>query len=114
VVLRGLATRLAPSAAIICTGVLFGMFHMDVWRLLPTALLGMVLSWVAWQSRSLLPSMLVHFLNNAILVVLSTARIEERLGKVGKPATAAIFIGAVVVSGVGVYLVRRGGRTPQR
>jgi sodium transport system permease protein len=114
VVLRGLATRLAPSAAIVCTGVLFGMFHLDVYRLLPTTLLGVMLSWVAWQSRSLVPSMIVHFLNNAILVTLSSAHFDERLGKLSKPASAAIFAGAVVVCGMGVYLVRRGGRTPPR
>jgi sodium transport system permease protein len=51
VVLRGLATRLTPVGAIVITGVLFGMFHLNVWKLLPTALLGIVLSWVAFESR---------------------------------------------------------------
>jgi sodium transport system permease protein len=113
VVLRGLATRLAPPAAIICTGVLFGMFHLDVWRLLPTTLLGILLSWVAFESRSLYPSMVVHLINNGMLVVLSSMKVDERLGKLGRGASAAIFAAAVVVSGVGVYLVRRGGQTPR-
>jgi sodium transport system permease protein len=113
VVLRGLATRLAPAAAIVITGVLFGMFHLDVWRLLPTTALGILLSWVAYQSRSLYPSMLVHFINNGMLVTLSSLKMEDRLDKLGRAQTAAIFAGAVVVTGVGVYLVRRGGRTPQ-
>jgi sodium transport system permease protein len=112
-VLRGLATRSAPSVAIVATGLLFGIFHLDVNRLLPTALLGILLSWVAWESGSLLTSMLVHLLNNGMLVTLSAVGIEERFGTLGRPGSAAIFAGAVVVSGVGVYLVRRGGRTPR-
>jgi sodium transport system permease protein len=113
VILRGLATRVAPSAAIVITGVLFGIFHLDVWRLLPTTLLGILLSWLAYESRSLVPSMVAHFLNNGILVTLSTTRVEQQLGDLGRGASAAVFAVAVVVAGVGVYLVRRGGQAPR-
>ena len=113
VVLRGLATRLPPASAIIITGVLFGTFHLDVWRFLPTALLGVLLSWVALASGSLVPSMIIHFCNNAILVILSAARVDERLGALGRAAGAGVFVVAVVVASAGVYLVRRGGRTPR-
>jgi sodium transport system permease protein len=113
VVLRGLATRMAPPAAIVITGLLFGMFHLDVWRLLPTTLLGILLSWIALESGSLVPSMIVHFLNNATLVTLSATNVEQRLGNLGRPASAAIFAGGVVVTGVGLYLVRRGGQAPR-
>jgi hypothetical protein len=89
------------------------MFHLDVWRLLPTTLLGILLSWVAFESRSLYPSMIVHLINNGMLVTLSSMKVDERLGKLGRGASAAIFAAAVVVSGVGVYLVRRGGQTPR-
>jgi sodium transport system permease protein len=113
VVLRGLATRLSPAGAIVITGVLFGMFHLNVWKLLPTALLGVALSWVAFESRSLVTSMIVHFINNGVLVTLSVLKVDESLGKLGRGASAAIFAAAVVVSGMGVYLVRRGGQTPR-
>jgi len=113
VVLRGLATRLTPVGAIVITGLLFGMFHLNVWKLLPTALLGIVLSWVALESRSLVTSMVVHFINNGMLVTLSSLKADERLATLGRGTGAAIFAAAVVVSGAGVYLVRRGGQTPR-
>ena len=113
VVLRGLATRLTPVGAIVITGVLFGMFHLNVWKLLPTTLLGIALSWVALESRSLVTSMIVHFLNNGMLVALSSLKADEVLARLGRGASAAIFAAAVVVCGAGVYLVRRGGRTPR-
>jgi sodium transport system permease protein len=69
-ILRGLLTRLPPATAIALCGALFGLFHIDVYRMLPTALLGVMLSFVAWRSGSLWPSIAAHFVNNAILVLL--------------------------------------------
>ena len=62
--------------AAILTGLLFGIFHLDVWRLLPTALLGVVLSGIALASDSIVPAMVAHFVNNACLIVL--ARLARR------------------------------------
>jgi sodium transport system permease protein len=113
VVVRGLATRLAPSAAIVITGILFGMFHLDVWRLLPSTVLGMLLSWVALQSRSLVPSMIAHFLNNAILVTLASIGLEQRLGSLGRGAGVVLFVVCGALTTAGSFLIRRGsGRLP--
>jgi sodium transport system permease protein len=107
VVLRGLATRMAPSAAVAVTGVLFGMFHLDLWRLFPSTVLGILLSWVALESGSLVPSMVIHFLNNAILVTLASLGIERRLGALGRGAGATLFLVCLVLVAAGVLLVRR-------
>jgi sodium transport system permease protein len=112
-ILRGLATRMAPAAAIVCTGVLFGIFHLDLFRLLPSTLLGILLSWLAWRTGSLIPSMAAHFINNAILITLTTYRVEDRLAAMGKPVSAAVFAGALLLVVGGVVLVRRGGRRSQ-
>jgi membrane protease YdiL (CAAX protease family) len=115
VVLRGLATRLTPAAAVVATGLLFGMFHLDIWRFLPSTVLGVLLSWLALESRSLVPSMIVHFLNNAILVTLMALGFERRLGSLGKGAGVAMFAVCGGLVAAGVLLVRRGrgenGRT---
>ena len=46
-------------------------------------------AWIAWRSGSLLPSMLAHLLNNAILLTLATARLDETLSALGENAAAA-------------------------
>jgi sodium transport system permease protein len=107
VVLRGLATRLAPSAAMVLTGVLFGLFHLDIWRLLPSTVLGILLSWVALESRSLVPSMIIHFLNNAILVTLASLGFERRLGSLGRGTGGALFAVCLALVALGAFLVRR-------
>ena len=43
-ILRGLRTRFSALGAAVLTGLLFGLFHVSVWRLLPTAVLGFALS----------------------------------------------------------------------
>jgi sodium transport system permease protein len=107
VVLRGLATRLAPSAAIVLTGVLFGLFHLDIWRLLPSTVLGILLSWVALETRSLVPSMIIHFCNNAVLVTLASLGFERRLGSLGRGTGAVLFAVCVALVALGAFLVRR-------
>jgi sodium transport system permease protein len=63
--LYGLRARLAPVAACIAVGVIFGLFHVDLFRLVPTAYLGIVLAAVVVLSGSIFPAMLWHALSNA-------------------------------------------------
>jgi sodium transport system permease protein len=110
VVVRGLATRLAPSAAVVVTGVLFGLFHLDLYRLFPSTALGILLSWLALTSGSLVPSMVAHFLNNAILISLATLGLDQRLGTLGRSVGVAVFVVAAAVSALGIWLVRKSER----
>jgi sodium transport system permease protein len=105
-ILRGLLTRLSPATAIALCGAMFGLFHIDVYRLLPTALLGVMLSFIAWRSGSLLPSIAAHFLNNAILVLLGHLGLDRRVDTVGTAGKLALLAGAIVVvlAGIGVML----------
>ncbi len=76
-ILRGLRTRFSPAVAAILTGILFGIYHVDVWRLVPTAVLGVALSAIALASDSILPAMLAHFTNNACIVLLARAQADD-------------------------------------
>jgi ABC-type Na+ efflux pump, permease component len=109
-ILRGLNTRIGPVAAVALTGLLFGVFHLELSRILPTALLGILLSLVALESGSILPAMLAHFLNNASLVVLATLRVDEKLAAIGATASALIFVASLVLTALGLLLVHGGNR----
>lgn len=54
--------------AVVCVSLLFGISHMSLIKLLPTAVLGLALAYAAYQSDSLGVSSLIHFLNNAFAV----------------------------------------------
>ena len=77
--LHGLHRRLRPIALVLVVGVIFGLFHQALFRLIPTAYLGMVLTTVALLSGSIFPCMLLHAGNNAFAFILyrSGADIEN-------------------------------------
>jgi membrane protease YdiL (CAAX protease family) len=108
--LRGLRTRAGPAAAVALTGLLFGVFHIELSRILPTALLGVLLSLIALESGSILPAMLAHFLNNATLVGLAYFHCDEKVADVGATASALIFVAAAVLTALGLLLVHSGAR----
>jgi membrane protease YdiL (CAAX protease family) len=109
-ILRGLRTRLSPAGAAILTGLLFGIYHLDPWRLLPTAVLGVALSGIALASDSIIPAMVAHFVNNACLILL--ARLHADDTEVLATSTKVLLgtLGAVVLS-VGIRLMRRAAKT---
>jgi sodium transport system permease protein len=69
VLLHGVSRRFRPLATALVVGAIFGMFHVSLFRLVPTAWLGMVMAGVVLLTGSIYPAMLWHFLNNAIAIV---------------------------------------------
>jgi len=57
---------------VLASAVLFAIFHLDPFRLLPTFLLGTLLGWLALRSGSIVNSMLSHTLNNAFALSIIT------------------------------------------
>ena len=52
-------------------GVVFGLFHADLYRFLPTALIGMTLTYIMIRTRNIALPMLCHFCNNMLGVLVS-------------------------------------------
>jgi membrane protease YdiL (CAAX protease family) len=46
-------------------GILFGVFHLSMFRIIPTGLLGVLLAYLTLASGSIFPSMCLHFMHNA-------------------------------------------------
>lgn len=53
-------------ARILLNGILFGLYHVLLFRMLPTAFLGVVIAYVVVYSGSIIPGMLFHFTNNLV------------------------------------------------
>ncbi|HET6423093.1 MAG TPA: CPBP family intramembrane glutamic endopeptidase, partial [Planctomycetaceae bacterium] len=83
--LQAFSARLRPTAAIVLTAALFGLFHVLVRdallleRFPPTAVLGLVLGWLAYRSGSLWPGMLLHAIHNT--TVLALPKLSPFLGE---------------------------------
>jgi sodium transport system permease protein len=109
VILRGFAAKLPRATSAILTGALFGLYHVDVWRLIPTGLLGVALSLIALETDSILPAMLTHFVNNACLVLLVHAGAGAVSPDLGRGAQVGLLSGGLAVMSLGAALVRGTG-----
>lgn len=69
VLLHGLRKMLGPVGICLLVGAIFGIFHVSLFRLVPTAYLGMIFAAVVLLTGSIFPVMLWHFANNAIGLV---------------------------------------------
>ena len=59
-----------PHVAIIVTAVLFSAFHMEFYGFFPRFILGLMLGYMFWLSDSIWSTILMHFVNNATIVML--------------------------------------------
>ncbi|MEI6232256.1 MAG: ABC transporter permease subunit/CPBP intramembrane protease [Planctomycetota bacterium] len=102
-------------ATIVLVGAVFGFFHFPVFRMPVTAVLGMVMAFTAWQTRSIWPGVLMHFLHNGLSLVgpglLKLGGDETKSGAAAFPIIPQSYFGIAVVSFVlGLMLVSRAGK----
>jgi sodium transport system permease protein len=91
ILLSGLRRKFRPAALVVGVGVIFGLFHVTLYRIAPTAALGMILTAIALMTGSVFPGMLLHAGNNAIGVLGGTWFSLETLHIWHFAAAIAIF-----------------------
>ncbi len=119
---RALLKEWKPRTAIVASSVLFGVFHIlsssavSLDRFLPTMLIGLLLGYLAFRSRSILPGIILHATHNAIVVFLGYCEPAlTRAGWLGEDGstirlTYIVPISLIVVA-VAVLLIVRAGKT---
>ena len=98
IVLRGLKSFGAVGAVLIC-GALFSLYHENPAQTIYQFLCGAAFALVALRSGSILPTVLSHFLNNAVIVVLTKFGIESYPSAVAAPlmiVSALCLVGGLV------------------
>lgn len=105
-----------PWVIVLCMGIIFGAFHLDPLRFVPTAILGACITWVMLKTENMLMPALYHGTNNLVPVLLSFA-LQDAMTSVS--STVATADGAtatmvteimesgwpVIVSSIGLYLM---------
>ena len=104
--LRGMKSK---WAGILIVAAVFGMFHGSVWRFIPTAILGISLGYLLVETDNLFYSMLFHFVNNAVPVLLlgllSLLPVEELYGSGGMEAVQTSISSHLPLASVAVYII---------
>lgn len=71
--------RFGNLKSILFVGVIFGLFHLSVFRILPTCVLGIILTAITVYTGSIYPAMIIHFINNTTSIFLVRLSLEEQL-----------------------------------
>lgn len=94
--------RLSLTKAIVIVSFLFGISHMSMIKVLPTAVLGAALAYMVYKSGSILCSSLIHFANNGFAVWMLFYG-EEVAFLNEETMTVPIMIGMAVIALVGIF-----------
>ena len=91
--LQGLRHRFHPVVRCLFVGAVFGVFHYTLFRIAPTALLGVILTAIALMTGSIFPGLIFHAANNSLAIWMETAGISvARLGWSTYVAAFGVFI----------------------
>jgi membrane protease YdiL (CAAX protease family) len=106
---RSLVPRLGLVGAALVSAILFGGFHHSLVRLVPTAMLGLVLAYATFASGSLWPAMMIHFINNAIALAVASGAGLPGAGDSLQAHPWASALAGVSLTATGLWLLRPPG-----
>ena len=106
-VLRGYLLNYSPIKAIIASAIFFGAIHLNPWQFVGGFVSGIFLGYLYYKTKSLIPSILVHFLNNSLSVVFSFFYEEADAGFVDMLGEKMYYIVLISSLGVGYILMKK-------
>ena len=101
-VTKELLRKYNPSTAIVISGLLFGLIHINPAQVLGASIIGIFLGWLYWRTGSLIPCMVLHIFNNALTVWFIKAFPEsEHLYDILPEGSYLLALGAAIVALLG-------------
>ena len=100
--------KMSLPKAIFFVSVLFGISHMSLIKIIPTAVLGAALAYAIYKADSIAASSLIHFLNNAVSVFIlyygsNIAFLNEE--QMGVPLMIGLVVLSVIFIPAGVWIL---------
>lgn len=91
------------TRAVMATAIIFAVMHLNPWWTVQFTFFGIFLGVMAWKSNSVIPSMIVHFINNGLALLFSNIEPAKLSWYAGEThVKLPILILAVVVSYFGM------------
>lgn len=105
---------------IILSGLLFGLMHMDLVRLIPTTCLGIAIAYAVYKTGSIAIGVIIHFSNNAFSVLSQdvlhpyVVQIEQQVEAMN-PFVAIIgsYMLAILFVAIGVIILKKNNENKQ-
>lgn len=87
-----LRMRCGAWPAIVISAIVFAAFHGTHIQLLGTTVFGIIAGWLYWRTRSLIPSMIIHMVNNSMACILQMLAPDYEPGKIASVAFIVVFL----------------------
>ena len=97
-----------PDVAIFITALLFSAFHLQFDGFLPRFFLGLMLGYIYYWSGSILVPVLIHFINNSMLIISAYAMRNqlEQLDQLTNETSPQIPLYLLIISMITVFMLR--------
>lgn len=110
VLYASISSKCSPRIAILISGILFGIMHLDPARIVLTSILGIVFAYTLYQSKSIFIPILLHLINNGMAVVIEH-NTPEINANIVEPLTLGggmlYFALSVILCVSGIFLVKK-------
>ena len=97
-----LRMRCGAWPAIVISALVFALFHGTQIQLLGTTVFGIISGWLYWRTRSLIPSMIIHMVNNSTACILEMVAPDYEPGKIASVAFIVAFL-PILIYGLGWF-----------
>lgn len=98
--------KLGIKKAIVLSGLVFGLMHLNIGQFGYAFLIGMFFAFIFFATGSILPSIIIHFMNNAVSEYLTFARVNDLpLGNFYDQIQSLIQGGGYIPTILVIYLV---------
>lgn len=113
IILDGLLKRYSPMKSILISSLIFGIVHMNPWQFIGAMILGSFLGWIYYKTKSIIPSIIMHSVNNLVgflsIAILGKENIDTSLVQLAGGAVNAtlIIVGSIVIFLGSIYLLQK-------
>lgn len=108
-ILRNFQRSMVPWAAILLSGIIFGLFHVRFTQFIPLATLGVLLAWLTITTRSIWPAVIAHFVNNAGSVIFASLYPEIAFDETMKDTMPPVYLvfSGIILTGFLLYYIQK-------
>lgn len=86
-------------AVIVASGILFGLFHLDPYRLVPVTVLGMLMMYVVEITGSVVAGIVYHFVNNGVVFLVAVLAAERPQAGADLPSVPQVVFALLLTCG---------------
>ena len=99
-VILGTLRKYSDGLAVLISGVLFGIMHGNFTQIPFATVVGLILGYIAVKTNSLLPGIIIHFLNNGLSVTLTLLTTNTELSDLTIGLINIILMSVIAIRGI--------------